>query len=149
MPNTPCIFYHGVSAFTLGRSASRKDGFLVKRLLSALGVAVELDERLFDVVTGLSGSGPAYVYLVIKALADAGFELGIDRKTSLLLAVQTVRGAAELMLKSGKSPEDLIADVCSPGGTTVEGLKVLERGKVADSFRKAVKAAAKRSKELG
>jgi pyrroline-5-carboxylate reductase len=97
----------------------------------------------------LSGSGPAYVYLVIKALADAGFELGIDRKTSLLLAVQTVRGAAELMLKSGKSPEDLIADVCSPGGTTVEGLKVLERGKVADSFRKAVKAAAKRSKELG
>ncbi|MFH1126217.1 MAG: pyrroline-5-carboxylate reductase [Candidatus Altiarchaeota archaeon] len=148
MPNTPCILYEGASAFCLGKKATKKDSEKVKKILGSLGVVIQVREDLIDAVTGLSGSGPAYIYLVIKALAEAGVKEGLEEKVALKLAAQTAKGAAEMVLKTGKTPQQLIDDVCSPGGTTIEGIKVLEGKKVAEAFKQAVKAAAKRSREL-
>jgi pyrroline-5-carboxylate reductase len=148
MPNTPCMVYAGASAFTLGRKATKDDAAKVEKLMSALGTTVQLPEELMDAVTGLSGSGPAYIYYTIKALAEAGAAEGIPVDTALKLAAQTTKGAAEMLLQTGKTPQQLIDDVCSPGGTTIEGMKALEENKVADAFKKAVAAATKRSKEL-
>lgn len=148
MPNTPCLVQEMASAFCLGSKATEEDAETVEELLGGVGVALKVDESLMDVVTGLSGSGPAYVYLIIKALAEAGTEEGLDEDAALKLASQTVKGAAEMALKTGKSPQELIDMVCSPGGTTVEGLKVLEDKRVADAVKEAVKAATKRSKNL-
>ncbi|MDD5111704.1 MAG: pyrroline-5-carboxylate reductase [Candidatus Altiarchaeota archaeon] len=148
MPNTPCIAYHGACAFTLGRKATAGDAAKVKRLLSALGITEQLPEELMDAATGLSGSGPAYIYLVVKALAEAGIEEGLPPETALRLAAQTAKGAAEMILTMGKTPQQLIDDVCSPGGTTIEGMKKLEEKKAAEAFKHAVAAATKRSKEL-
>jgi len=148
MPNTPCTVYEGATAFSLGSKATKKDAEKIKRILEALGTAVQVDEKLLDAVTGLSGSGPAYIYYTIKALAEAGKEEGIDEKTALKLAAQTAKGAAQMLLQTGKTAQQLIDDVCSPGGTTVEGIKVLEEKKAAEALKQAVKAAAKRSREL-
>ncbi|HHQ45408.1 MAG TPA: pyrroline-5-carboxylate reductase [Candidatus Altiarchaeales archaeon] len=148
MPNTPAKVSEMASAYCLGASARPEDGELVAELLSSLGVCVKVEENLMDAVTGLSGSGPAYIYLVIQALVEGGVKQGLSEGDAMELAVQTVKGAAEMVAKSGKSPKELIDEVASPGGTTIEGLKVLEEYKVREAFQKAVEAAAEKSRVL-
>jgi len=148
MPNTLCAIQQGVSAYSLGKKATKKDDQQVERLLKTLGTTIKVNEKQLDAVTGLSGSGPAYIYYIIKSLAEAGKEEGLSEETALKLAAQTAKGAAEMIQKTGKKPHQLIEDVCSPGGTTIEGLKKLEEGKVREALKKAVKAAAKRSRQL-
>ncbi len=119
MPNTPCLVGFGASAYSLGGAATLDDGKLVSKLLSTVGLAVELPEGLLDAVTGLSGSGPAYVYQVIEALSDGGVLMGLPRDVATKLACQTVLGAAEMVLKTGQAPSVLKDAVASPGGTTM------------------------------
>jgi pyrroline-5-carboxylate reductase len=149
MPNTPCLVGHGASAYCLGPGATADDGQLVGKLLESVGLALEVDEKLLDAVTGLSGSGPAFVFLMIEALSDGGVRMGLPRDVALALAAQTVRGAAELVLSSGQHPAVLKDQVASPGGTTIAGLQALESGAVRGAFMAAVEAAARRSVELG
>lgn len=149
MPNTPCLIGQGASAFCLGPGANGDDAQLVGRLLEAVGLALEVPEKLLDAVTGLSGSGPAFVYLMIEALSDGGVRMGLPRDVALALAAQTVRGAAELVLLSGQHPAVLKDQVASPGGTTIAGLQVLEGGAVRGALMAAVEAATRRSAELG
>lgn len=148
MPNTPCMVYQGASAFTLGKKATKKDAQEIKKMLNTLGTTIQLKEELLDAVTGLSGSGPAYVYYFMKAMAEAGAEEGLKPEQALKLAAQTAKGAAEMVLSTGKTPQQLIDDVCSPGGTTIEGLKILEEKKVAEAVKQAVKAASRRSRQM-
>lgn len=148
MPNTPCLVGYGASAFALGRGATRADAELIARLLGSVGLARELDERLLDAVTGLSGSGPAFVYLVIEALSDGGVAMGLPRDVALELAAQTVRGAAEMVLVEKEHPGVLKDRVASPGGTTIAGLRALEDGRVRAALMAAVEAATRRSAEL-
>jgi pyrroline-5-carboxylate reductase len=117
-------------------------------LLGHGGTTFKVDEKLMDAVTGLSGSGPAYFYLFIRALQEAGAELGLSSEVALKLAAQTAKGAGEMVLRTGESPDNLVKQVCTPKGTTIEGIKVLENRKVAEAIKEAVKAAAKRAKEL-
>lgn len=149
MPNTPCLIGQGASAYCLGPGATSEDGQLVGRLLEAVGLALEVNEKLLDAVTGLSGSGPAFVYLMIEALSDGGVRMGLPRDAALALAAQTVRGAAELVLTSAQHPAVLKDQVTSPGGTTIAGLQVLESGGVRGALMAAVEAATRRSAELG
>lgn len=148
MPNTPCLIGAGASGYCLGARASG-DGPLVKQLLSAVGLAYEVKEPLLDAVTGLSGSGPAYVYAVIEALSDAGVLMGLPRDVATALAAQTVKGAAELVVTSHEHPAVLKDQVASPGGTTIAGLAALERGGLRAALINAVEAATRRSIELG
>lgn len=148
MPNICCLVGEMASCFSLGAKASREDGKFIKKLLGGLGETLEVKEEMMDAITGLSGSGPAYFYLVIKAMREAGVELGLPEDVALRLAAQTAKGAGEMVLRSGKGLDELTRMVCSPKGTTVEGLKVLEGRKVFEAFKNAVKAAAERSKEL-
>jgi pyrroline-5-carboxylate reductase len=149
MPNTPCLIGQGASAYCLGPGATSDDGQLVGKLLEAVGLALEVNEKLLDAVTGLSGSGPAFVYLMIEALSDGGVRMGLPRDVSLALAAQTVRGAAELVLTSAQHPAVLKDQVASPGGTTIAGLQVLETAAVRGALMAAVEAATRRSAELG
>ena len=149
MPNTPALVGCGAAAFALGKDADAADGQIAEAILSSVGICFQVPESQLDAVTGLSGSGPAYVYSVIEALAEAGAELGIQEEIALKLAAQTVQGAAQMVLKTGKSPKDLIEMVTSPGGTTIEGMSVLAEKKVQLALVAAVKAAAKKSKDLG
>ena len=149
MPNTPCLVRHGVSAYARAAGASAADGELVGRLFGAVGVALEVPERLLDAVTGLSGSGPAYVYLMIEALSDGGVRMGLPRATATTLAAHTLLGAAQLLLDSGEHPGVLKDRVASPGGTTIAGLQVLEQRAVRAALIDAVQAATLRSQELG
>lgn len=148
MPNIPCLVGEAAVGYSLGSKATKEDSELVKKLFSSVGLAFELKEELLDAVTGLSGSGPAYFYLAIKALTDAAVAEGIPADPALRLAAQTAKGAGEMILGTGCSPQELIDDVCSPGGTTIEGLNVLKKYKVEEAFREALKAATKKSKEL-
>ena len=122
---------------------------LVEQLLSAVGVAVSVDEKLLDAVTGLSGSGPAYVYQIIEALSDGGVRVGLPREVATKLAAQTLFGAAKMVLETGEHPGVLKDAVTSPGGTTIAGLHALERGGLRAALMNAVEAATNRSKELG
>jgi pyrroline-5-carboxylate reductase len=121
---------------------------LAHAIFNAVGISVEVEEALIDAVTGLSGSGPAYCFLIIEALIDAGEQMGLPRDLAAKLAMQTMLGAARLCIHSDKQPAQLREMVTSPGGTTVAGLKALEEGKIRSTIISAVKAATKRSKEL-
>lgn len=149
MPNTPCLIGRGASAYALARGATKDDGELVGRLLASVGIAHQVDEKLLDAVTGLSGSGPAYVYLIIEALSDGGVKAGLPRALATSLAAQTVLGAAEMVLSRGEHPGVLKDAVASPGGTTIAGLATLEDRAVRGALIAAVEAATKRSAELG
>lgn len=149
MPNTACLVGAGASAVARGRHATAEHAELAATLLRATGHVVYVDERLMDAVTGLSGSGPAYVFTVIESLADGGVAEGLPRKVALELAAQTVLGAAKLVLETGEHPAVLRDRVTSPAGTTAEGLLVLEERGVRSAFQGAVRAASRRSKALG
>ncbi|MBI0582758.1 MAG: pyrroline-5-carboxylate reductase [Methanomassiliicoccus sp.] len=149
MPNQPCLVGASASAFALGKSARREDKDTVQNILDSVGVAFVMDEKLLDAVTGLSGSGPAYIYLVIEALADGGVLAGLSRDVAQTLAAQTVLGAAKTVLETKGHPAQFKDMVASPAGTTIEGLRVLEEAAVRGAFIDAVDAAAKRSAELG
>ncbi len=149
MPNTPALVGESASAFAVGSGCKSKDGELVMKLLSAVGMAFEVKEPLLDAVTGLSGSGPAYVYQFIEALSDGGVASGLPRDTATRLAAQTVLGAARMVLETGQHPGVLKDMVTSPGGTTIEGIHALEEGGLRGTVMNAVRAATERSKELG
>ncbi len=149
MPNTPVLVRDGVSALSFGAGVTDKDQQLARRLFEAVGRTVVVEEKLMDAVTGLSGSGPAYVFLAIEALADGGVKMGLPRAVSDLLAAQTVLGAARMVLETGEHPAKLKNNVASPGGTTIAGLHRLEQGGLRAALMAAVEAASKRSEELG
>jgi len=149
MPNTPCLVGSGAAGYALGVGASTQDGKLVGRLLAAVGVAFLLDENLLDAVTGLSGSGPAYVYTIIEAMSDGGVRMGLPRDTATALAAQTVLGAAQMVQTTGAHPGVLKDRVTSPAGTTIAGLQVLEQRGIRSALIDAVQAATERSRELG
>jgi pyrroline-5-carboxylate reductase len=149
MPNTPAAVGRGAAGYCLGSRATLQDAEQAQLLLGTVGLAVEVPERLMDAVTGLSGSGPAYVYLMIEALADGGMEVGLPRPEALLLAAQTVLGAAAMVLETGEDPAVLRERVCSPGGTTLAGLAELERHGLRAALIDAVAAATRRAIELG
>ncbi len=149
MPNTPALIHRGAAAYALGANATPDDAAITEKIFGAVGVVVRVKENLLDVVTGLSGSGPAYVYLVIEALSDAGVLMGLPRDLSLKLAAQTVAGAAQMVVETGRHPAALRDEVTSPGGTTIAGLEALEAGAVRSAFLSAVRAATERARELG
>ncbi|HSJ05014.1 MAG: pyrroline-5-carboxylate reductase [Verrucomicrobium sp.] len=148
MPNTPALLLSGASAYARGAHANEADVTLASQVLGAVGSAQEVSEALLDAVTGLSGSGPAYVYTVIEALADGGVLMGLSRPIALQLAAQTVAGAAQMVLQTGKHPAVLRDEVTSPGGTTIAGLEQLEAQGLRNALIQAVRKATERSKEL-
>jgi len=149
MPNTPALIGASASAYALGRAATAQDAALAQKIFSAVGIAFPLKESLLDAVTGLSGSGPAYIYLVIEALSDGGVAAGLPRDVATKLAAQTAMGSAKMVLETGQHPAALRDMVTSPGGTTIEGLHELEKGKVRGVFMSAVRAATEKSRKLG
>jgi pyrroline-5-carboxylate reductase len=149
MPNTPATVGAGATAVAGGAHASAEDLRIARELFEAVGRVVVLDESLLDAVTGLSGSGPAYVMLIIEALADGGVKVGLHRDTALLLAAQTVFGSAQLLLQTGEHPGRLKDMVTSPGGTAIAGLHTLESGALRKTLIDAVECATKRAAELG
>ena len=148
MPNTPALVGEGISALCKGRYALRTDIKTADEIFSSVGEAVELSERYFDIVTALSGSGPAYFFYLKEALIDAAVRLGMDRKTAKRLVLKTALGSARLLLESGHEPGLLRRQVTSKGGTTERAIKVLEKAKIKEAVARAVRAAARRSKEL-
>lgn len=148
MPNTPCLVGEGATALCRGTHATDAHLDMARALFASVGVSVEVDERLMDAVTGLSGSGPAYVYLMIEAMADGGVRAGLTRSTARLLAAQTVLGAAKMVMTSEDHPAQLKDNVTTPGGTTIAALAVLERAGFRTALMDAIEAAADRSKEL-
>jgi pyrroline-5-carboxylate reductase len=149
MPNTPALVGEGACGFAISELGLSTDSELVKRLLSSVGIAYEVKENLIDAITGLSGSGPAYGYTVIDALSDGGVAAGLPREVATKLAAQTMLGSAKMVLETGKHPSELKDMVCSPGGTTIEGIHELEEGGVRSALINAVRAATERAIELG
>lgn len=148
MPNNPALVGAGITAIARGRDVTGDSLKKASNIFKAVGEIVMVEEKDMDAVTGLSGSGPAYVYLMIEALTEGGQALGLDRQAAQKLAVETVFGAAKTMRETGRPAQELREMVTSPGGTTVEGLKVLEKKKFKQAVIEAVKAAAKKSKKL-
>ena len=149
MPNTPALVQAGATALARGEHASENDLKAAFEIFSAVGKAVEINEDLMDAVTGLSGSGPAYVFFIIDALVDAGVKVGLPKDISVTLSVQTVLGAAKLASESGDPPAKLKDMVTSPGGTTIAGINSLEEGNLKAVLMNAVEAATQKSRELG
>ncbi len=149
MPNTPALVGASATAYALGRSATSADAALAQELFSAVGVAFELKESMLDAVTGLSGSGPAYVYVMIEALSDGGVAAGLPRDVATKLAAQTLLGGAKMVMETGMHPGALKDMVTSPGGTTIEGLHEIEKGKLRGTLISAVRAASEKSRKLG
>lgn len=149
MPNTPCLVGAGAIGIAPGPNATEEDIDQVEQLMSNVGIVHRVGEGQLDAVTGLSGSGPAFVYQMIEALSDGGVLAGLGRDVSTSLAAQTVLGAAKMVLETGLHPGQLKDMVTSPGGTTIEGLSVLESHGVRGAYIEAVEAATRRSKELG
>jgi pyrroline-5-carboxylate reductase len=148
MPNTPALAGAGASALAKGTHATEEDLGTAEAILGAVGITVRVEERFMDAVTALSGSGPAYVFYTTEAMIKAGVTAGLDEALAKKLAIQTVYGAAKLLVESGGSPESLRRKVTSPGGTTEAALKVMSERKLMGIFAEAVKAAEKRSREL-
>jgi pyrroline-5-carboxylate reductase len=149
MPNTPCLVGASASAYSPGQLATTDDIDLVDRLFNTVGRAFRLPESLLDAVTGLSGSGPAFVFAIIEALSDGGVRVGLPRDVATGLAAQTVFGAAKMVLETGWHPSQLKEMVTSPGGTTIAGVHALERGGLRAALMDAVVAATQRAAELG
>lgn len=149
MPNTPALVLAGAAGIAAGSKATEDDIKLAQQIFGAVGRSVVVEEKLMDAVTGLSGSGPAYVFMIIDALSDAGVKAGLPRPLALELAAQTVYGSAKMVLETKEHPGKLRDMVTSPGGTTIEGLHALEKGKLRATLMNAVEAATARSKELG
>ena len=149
MPNTPCLVGETAAGYALGKKATRNDGKLVGQILDAVGKSFLLEEKYLDAVTGLSGSGPAFIYVVMEALADGGVKMGLSRDVAITLAAQTAFGAAKMVLESGTHIGQLRDSVASPGGTTIEGLHALEKGGIRNALIDAVETATKKSKSLG
>jgi pyrroline-5-carboxylate reductase len=149
MPNTPALVQQGMTALAIGDGVQEKDVASVRSIFESVGKVVPVEERLMDAVTGLSGSGPAYVFLTIEALADGGVKMGVPRAIAEVLAAQTVLGAAQMVLETGQHPARLKDQVASPGGTTIAGLHRLEQGGLRATLIDAVEAATRRSQELG
>ncbi|MGQ0504834.1 MAG: pyrroline-5-carboxylate reductase [Myxococcaceae bacterium] len=149
MPNTPALVGAGASALSGGEHATDADLALAAALFQSVGTTTLLEEGLLDAVTGLSGSGPAYIFLIIEALSDAGVKVGLPRYTALALAAQTVLGSAKLLIETGTHPGSLKDQVTSPGGTAIAGLHTLEAGGLRTTLINAVEAATRRAKELG
>lgn len=148
MPNTPALVGQGATAYALGSRATSADADAAHALFSSVGLALSTSETLLDAVTGLSGSGPAYGFIIIEALADAGVRQGLPRADALRLAAQTMLGAAEMVLCTGQHPAELKDMVTSPGGTTIAGVAALEENGLRHALHAAVGAATTRSKEL-
>ena len=149
MPNTPSSIRAGVSAVTFGAGVSKEDQAVASAIFESVGKVVFVEEHLIDAVTALSGSGPAYVYQMIEALADGGVKVGLPRSIAEVLAAQTVAGSAQLALETGEHPGRLKDRVASPGGTTMAGLQKLEEGGLRATMIAAVEAAWKRAGDLG
>ncbi|MHB8158885.1 MAG: pyrroline-5-carboxylate reductase [Desulfocucumaceae bacterium] len=148
MPNTPALVGEAASAVSAGSGAGRVDLERALAIFNAIGRAVEVHESLMDAVTGLSGSGPAYMFVIMEALADAGVRMGLPRDVASVLGAQTMLGAARMVLESGRHPGQLKDMVTTPGGTTIEGLYSLERDGLRGSLMRAVEAAAGKSREI-
>jgi len=149
MPNTPCLIGCSATGFAAGPAATTEDLALVEKLFNAVGTAFALPEHCLDAVTGLSGSGPAFVYVLIEALSDGGVRMGLPRDVATALATQTVLGSARMVQETNQHPGVLKDTVASPGGTTIAGLHALEKGGFRAAIMDAVEAAARRSAELG
>ncbi|HVG64341.1 MAG TPA: pyrroline-5-carboxylate reductase [Hyalangium sp.] len=149
MPNTPSLVGAGACALARGEHASEEDLAVASRIFQSVGTTTEVEENLLDAVTGLSGSGPAYIFLVIEALSDAGVKVGLPRYTALKLAAQTVLGSAQLLIETNAHPGHLKDQVTSPGGTAIAGLHTLEAGGLRTTLINAVEAATRRARELG
>lgn len=149
MPNTPALVHEGVTALAVNDNVSAADLKVAHRIFEAVGKTVDVNESHLDAVTGLSGSGPAYIFMIIEALSDAGVKMGLSRDVANILTLQTVLGSAKLALESGKHPGELKDQVTSPGGTTISGLQSLEEGGLRTTLMNAVEAATKRSQVLG
>lgn len=149
MPNTPAMVGEGITALAIGSNVEEEGVDCACEIFRSVGRVVTIQEPLMDAVTGLSGSGPAYVFLMIEAMADGGVKVGLPRETACLLAAQTVLGAARMVLETGQHPARLKDQVASPGGTTIAGLHRLEQGGVRAVLIDAIETATKRSQELG
>lgn len=149
MPNTPAMVGEGMTALAIGPGVGDSEVACARQIFESVGKVVPVDERFMDAVTGLSGSGPAYVFLMIEAMADGGVKMGLPREMASLLAAQTVLGAARMVLETGQHPARLKDQVASPAGTTIAGLHRLEQGGLRGLLIDAVEAATKRSQELG
>ncbi len=149
MPNTPALILEGATAISPGNHATENDIRLAYEIFAAVGVVAIVDETQMDAVTGLSGSGPAYIFMIIEALSDAGVKMGLSRKVAMKLAAQTVAGAAKLQIESQMHPGRLKDMVTSPGGTAIAGLHTLEQGGIRTTLMNAVESATMRAKELG
>jgi len=149
MPNTPCLVGAGASAYCCGSDVTDLDRAWIQSALDSVGLAVEVEDRQMDAVTGLSGSGPAYVCMMIEALADGGVLAGLPRSLAMRLATQTVFGTAKMIAETKQHPGELKDAVASPGGTTIAAISVLEQNGLRGALVKAVAASAKRSRELG
>jgi len=149
MPNMPAMIGEGMTALAIGPGVAENQVACARQIFESVGRVLPVDERFMDAVTGLSGSGPAYVFLMIEAMADGGVKMGLPRETASLLATQTVLGAARMVLETGQHPARLKDQVASPGGTTIAGLHRLEQGGLRGLLIDAVEAATKRSQELG
>jgi pyrroline-5-carboxylate reductase len=149
MPNTPALVGASATGYALNHAATTLDEVMVGELFGSVGVAMPVMEHQLDAVTGLSGSGPAYVFVMMEALADGGVRMGLPRDTALSLAAQTVLGAATMLLQTGQHPAQLKDTVASPGGTTIAGLHALEQAGFRAALMDAVQAATERARELG
>jgi pyrroline-5-carboxylate reductase len=148
MPNTPCLIGEGMTVFSAGAGAEASHLGIAEKIFGTVGKTAVVEESLMDGVTGLSGCGPAYIYLVIEALSEAGVKVGLPRKTATLLASQTLLGASKMVIARGEHPAALKDEVTTPAGCTIDGLMALEEGKLRVTLIKAVLAATKRSKAL-
>jgi pyrroline-5-carboxylate reductase len=149
MPNTPCIVGEGMTVVCGGKNASSHDLVRARQIFEAVGKCLAMDEKHFDAITALSGSGPAYLYLIMEALADAGVRVGLPRQTALTLVAQTMLGAATMVLSTGRHPAALRDDVTTPAGCTIGGILVLEDGRIRSVLARAVEEATKIAAHLG